>query len=62
MKNYSSEFLTRRDVCDLFKVSLSTVIRLEESGKLPRVNVGLVRSPRYRRADVEKLVQVGEQA
>lgn len=56
MKNVNSELLTRKQIAELFQVSLSTVIRMEKRGILPVVRLGLVASPRYKRSDVEALI------
>jgi excisionase family DNA binding protein len=55
MQNEKRELLTRRDLCELFQVSLSTVIRWERSGKLPVVRLG-AGLPRYRRSEVDNLI------
>lgn len=56
MPTITDELLTRQDVARLFKVSPLTVIRLEAAGKLPAVRIG-AGSVRYRKSDVEKLIQ-----
>ena len=55
MPTVTDELLTRKDVCRIFKISLQSVIRLENSGKLPAVRLG-AGSVRYRRSDVEKFI------
>ena len=57
LKNDTSQFLTRRQTAELFQVSITTIWRLERSGKLVPVRLGLARSPRYRREDVDRLAQ-----
>jgi excisionase family DNA binding protein len=56
MQTNAKELLTRRDLCQMFQVSLSTIIRWQDSGKLPVVRLG-AGSPRYRRSDVEQFIQ-----
>jgi predicted DNA-binding transcriptional regulator AlpA len=51
MPHTTEELLTRRDVAKLFQISPISVIRLERSGKLPAVRIGLG-TVRYRRSDV----------
>lgn len=50
--------LTRREACDLLKISLSTLERWERDGRL----VPLRMSPaviRYRRSDITRLIEDG---
>ncbi|MCD6551374.1 helix-turn-helix domain-containing protein [Thermotoga sp.] len=50
------EFLTRKDIMELFNISRSTVIRMEKRGELKPIRI----SPRkivYRREDIEELLQ-----
>ena len=52
------EFLTRKDIMDLFSISRSTVIRLEKQGKLKPIKL----SPRkivYKRENIEDLIEKG---
>jgi len=56
MTTVTSEFLTRKQVADLFQVSQLTVIRLERAGKLQAMRLG-AGSVRYQRSAVEKLIQ-----
>lgn len=51
----TNELLTRKAVAKLLSVSTQSVIRWEQSGKLPAVRLGAA-SVRIRRSDVEKLV------
>jgi excisionase family DNA binding protein len=60
MQSNTKEFLTRKDLCQLFQISLSTVIRWQESGKLPVHRFG-AGSPRYKRSDVEALISAASQ-
>jgi excisionase family DNA binding protein len=55
MHTITSELMTRKDVCQLFKVSLPTVLRLEAAGKLTPVRLG-AGSVRHRKSDVEKFI------
>jgi excisionase family DNA binding protein len=48
----TKELLTRKDIAELCQVSALTVIRWEQSGKLPAIRLG-AGSVRYKRADVE---------
>ena len=52
----TKELLTRKDIAEIFQVSPLTVIRWEQSGKLPAIRLG-AGSVRYRRADVENFLQ-----
>jgi len=55
------EFLTRKDIMDLFSISRSTVIRLEKQGKLKPIKL----SPRkivYKRENIEELIEKGLKA
>jgi len=55
------EFLTRKDIMDLFSISRSTVIRLEKQGKLKPIKL----SPRkivYKRENIEDLIEKGLKA
>lgn len=50
------EFLTRKDIMELFNISRSTVIRMEKRGELKPIRI----SPRkivYRREDIERLLR-----
>ena len=49
---------TRREACDLLKISMSTLERWERQGKLTpvRLSPGVVR---YRRSDLERLIGEG---
>jgi len=50
------EFLTRKNIMELFNISRSTVIRMEKRGELKPIRI----SPRkvvYRREDIEQLLQ-----
>jgi excisionase family DNA binding protein len=48
----TKELFTRKDVAELCQVSPLTVIRWEQSGRLPAIRLG-AGSVRYKRADVE---------
>lgn len=50
------ELLTRKDVCRIFKISLQSVIRMEQAGRLPAVRLGAA-SVRYQRSAVAKFIQ-----
>jgi len=55
------EFLTRKDIMDLFSISRPTVIRLEKQGKLKPIKL----SPRkivYKRENIEDLIEKGLKA
>lgn len=50
------EFLTRKDIMELFNISRSTVIRMEKRGELKPIRI----SPRkivYHREDIERLLR-----
>lgn len=50
------EFLSRKDIMELFNISRSTVIRMERRGELKPIRL----TPRkvvYRREDIEKLLE-----
>jgi excisionase family DNA binding protein len=55
MTTVTDELLNRKQVAQLFGVSPITVIRLQEAGKLPVVQIG-AGSIRYRRADIERFI------
>ncbi len=52
----TNELLTRKAIAKLLSVSTSSVIRWEQSGKLPVVRLGAA-SVRIRRTDLEQLIQ-----
>ena len=56
MNTVTDQLLTRKQIAALFQISEQTVIRLEESGKLPALRLG-AGSVRYQRSTVEKLIQ-----
>jgi excisionase family DNA binding protein len=56
MPTVTETLLTRKQVAELFQVSQPTIIRLQAAGKLPAVVLG-AGSIRYRKSDVEKLIQ-----
>jgi predicted DNA-binding transcriptional regulator AlpA len=56
MPTVTTELLTRADVAKLFQVCQASVIRWEAAGRLQAVRIG-AGSVRYRRSDVEKLIQ-----
>jgi len=50
------EFLTRKDIMELFKISRATVIRMEKRGELKPIRL----TPRkivYKREDIEELIK-----
>ena len=50
------EFLTRKDIMELFGISRATVIRMEKRGELKPIRL----TPRkivYRREDIEELIK-----
>ena len=51
----NKELFTRKDIAELCQVSPLTVIRWEQSGKLPAMRLG-AGSVRYKRADVENFL------
>jgi predicted DNA-binding transcriptional regulator AlpA len=56
MEAMMKEFLTRKDIMELFNISRSTVIRMEKRGELKPIRI----SPRkivYRREDIERLLR-----
>jgi predicted DNA-binding transcriptional regulator AlpA len=55
MTNPNSELLTRRQLTALFQVSLPTLLRWQDAGKLLPVRLG-AGTVRYRRADIESLI------
>jgi len=55
MPTVTEALMTRKQVAALFGVSTITIIRLQESGKLPAVRIG-AGSIRYRRSDVEQFI------
>jgi excisionase family DNA binding protein len=52
----TNELLTRRDVANLFRCSIMSIIRLEAAGKLPAVRIS-AGSVRYRRTDVQSYIE-----
>ena len=52
------EFMTRKEVCQLLKISLSTIIRWEKQGILKAYRPG-GKKVLYRREDIEKIFQEG---
>jgi excisionase family DNA binding protein len=50
-----SEFLTRRQLADLFQISMPTVLRWEKSGRLHPTKLGSG-TVRHRRSDVEAFI------
>ena len=50
--------LTRREACDLLKISLSTLERWERTNRLTpiRLSPGVIR---YKRTDIERLIEEG---
>ena len=56
MPTVTTELLTRKQIAALFQISTQTIIRMENDGKLPALRLG-AGSVRYRRIDVEKLIQ-----
>jgi excisionase family DNA binding protein len=50
-----TEFLTRRDVAQLFQISLPTVMRWQKSGRLHPLKLGQG-SVRHKRSDVEAFI------
>ena len=50
--------LTRREACDLLRISLSTLERWERNGRLipVRLSPGVVR---YKRTDIQRLLEEG---
>ena len=55
MKGRDINLLNRDEVADCLGTSVSTVVRLEKRGDLPRVKLG--RLVRFRSMDVEALIQ-----
>lgn len=53
--NDMTEFLTRRDVAQLFQISLPTVMRWQKSGRLHPLKLGQG-SVRHKRSDVEAFI------
>jgi predicted DNA-binding transcriptional regulator AlpA len=50
--------LTREDLCKLFCISMSTLDRWIQQGRIPPADVRLgPRCPRWRRETIEKLLQ-----
>ncbi len=56
MPTVTNELMTRKQVAKLLSVSTQSVIRWEIAGKLPVVRLGAA-SVRYKRSDVEQLIQ-----
>lgn len=52
------EILTIREVAELFGVHQQTLRRWDEEGKLKAVRVGKFGHRKYRKADVDKLLEV----
>ena len=52
------ELLTRQQAARLLTVNVATIDRFRRSGVLPWFQVGL-RAPRFKRGDVEALIQPG---
>lgn len=52
----TKELLTRKDVAELCQVSILSIIRWEQAGKLPAIRLG-AGSVRYKRADVLTFLQ-----
>jgi predicted site-specific integrase-resolvase len=55
MELIKGEFLTRADLCRLFKITLPTVLRWEKAGRLHPVHIG-PGSVRHKRTDIETLI------
>lgn len=55
MPAVTDQLLNRKQVAQIFGVSPITIIRLQESGKLPAVRIG-AGSIRYRKSDVEQFI------
>jgi excisionase family DNA binding protein len=55
MQNIQTDFMTRRQVAEVFQVSPHTIIRWELAGRLPAVRLG-AGSVRYRREDVQSFL------
>lgn len=56
----TKEFYTRKEIMELFGISLSTVIRLEKKGELTAIHI----TPRkivYDRSDLQKLIDNGKE-
>jgi excisionase family DNA binding protein len=55
MPTVTTELLTRKQVASLFQISVLSVIRMEQDGKLPAVRLG-AGTVRYKRSTVEKFI------
>jgi len=51
----TDEFLTRRDLARMFKVTEPTIIRWEKEKKFPALRLGF--RVRYRRVDIEQFLK-----
>lgn len=54
----TKEFLTRKQIADLFQITIPTVLRWEKAGRLKAVRLG-TGSVRYRVSDVEAFIANG---
>jgi excisionase family DNA binding protein len=55
MTNPNSELLTRRQLTALFQISLPTLLRWQDAGRLKAVRLG-PGTVRYKRSDIETLI------
>ena len=58
MKSTTTQLLTRRELCDRWRVSHETIKRRERAGILPCLKLG--RGVRYRIEDIERIERDAE--
>jgi len=51
-----SELLTLREACDILKVHPNTLRQWDKKGVLKAVRIGIKKSLRYRKEDIEKFI------
>lgn len=58
MTTTNTEFFTRKQIAELFQITIPTVLRWEKAGRLRAVRLG-TGSVRYRISDVEAFIANG---
>jgi len=51
-----SELLTLREACDILKVHPNTLRQWDKKGVLKAIRIGIKKSLRYRKEDIEKFI------
>jgi excisionase family DNA binding protein len=57
MGAYMSEWLNLKEACEILGLSKNTVKKLVEDGTLPGYQIKGVRGPRFKREDLEKMIE-----